>query len=91
MFCKHCGKEIHDEAIICPECGCSTQERETEVFETKREDKVSIGMCILSFLIPLVGFIYWPVNHKKTPQRAQACGITACVGFAINFLILLFL
>lgn len=21
MFCKHCGKEIDDEAVICPNCG----------------------------------------------------------------------
>lgn len=24
-YCQHCGKEILDEAIICPGCGCSTQ------------------------------------------------------------------
>ena len=23
-FCTHCGKEIFDEAVICPGCGCST-------------------------------------------------------------------
>lgn len=22
-FCSHCGKEIMDEAMICPHCGCS--------------------------------------------------------------------
>lgn len=24
MFCSKCGKEINDEAMICPECGCAT-------------------------------------------------------------------
>ena len=24
MFCKTCGKEISDEAVVCPECGCLT-------------------------------------------------------------------
>ena len=23
-FCTHCGKELFDEAVICPGCGCST-------------------------------------------------------------------
>ena len=23
-FCTHCGKEIFDEAVICPGCGCAT-------------------------------------------------------------------
>ena len=25
MFCKKCGKEIFDEAVICPQCGCATE------------------------------------------------------------------
>lgn len=24
MFCSKCGKEINDEAIVCPNCGCAT-------------------------------------------------------------------
>ena len=24
MFCSTCGKEIHDKAMICPNCGCAT-------------------------------------------------------------------
>lgn len=24
-YCTHCGKEVVDEAIICPNCGCSVQ------------------------------------------------------------------
>ena len=25
MFCKKCGKELFDEAVICPQCGCATE------------------------------------------------------------------
>ena len=24
MYCNKCGKEIDDEALICPYCGCGT-------------------------------------------------------------------
>ncbi|MBO5448809.1 MAG: zinc ribbon domain-containing protein [Ruminococcus sp.] len=24
IFCSKCGKEIHDEAVVCPYCGCAT-------------------------------------------------------------------
>lgn len=24
MFCKVCGKDIHEKAVICPHCGCET-------------------------------------------------------------------
>lgn len=29
-FCSHCGKEIMDEAIVCPGCGCGVQVRSVE-------------------------------------------------------------
>ncbi len=27
-FCKYCGKELLDEAILCPGCGCSTNDNQ---------------------------------------------------------------
>ncbi len=36
MFCSKCGKEIADEAIICPACGCATANYHTPV-ESKKE------------------------------------------------------
>lgn len=26
MFCKNCGNEINDNAVICPKCGCQVKE-----------------------------------------------------------------
>ena len=26
-FCSKCGKEIHDDSIICPGCGCSVESK----------------------------------------------------------------
>ncbi len=26
MFCKKCGKEIHDGAVVCPHCGMQVAE-----------------------------------------------------------------
>lgn len=26
-FCTHCGKQLYDEAIICPGCGCAVQRK----------------------------------------------------------------
>ena len=85
-FCSRCGKEIHDDAVICVHCGCSTGNANVQ----KQEDTVSIGLCILSFLIPLFGIIYWPVKHKDTPKRAKACGLTGIITWAVFFLFYLF-
>jgi len=88
MFCPKCGKEISDLAVICVNCGTAIeQESVTTTAVANVEDKPSIGLCILAFLIPLFGFIYWPVKHKETPKKAKACGIVAIIGWAISFVI----
>ncbi len=30
MFCSKCGKEIHDEAVICVHCGCQTNRKSSQ-------------------------------------------------------------
>ena len=82
-FCSKCGKEILEEAIVCPNCGCAVVN--PVVPEQLAEDKVSVGLCVLSALIPLFGIIYWPLKHKETPKKAQACGITAIISWVISF------
>ncbi len=83
-FCTHCGKEIMEEAVICPACGCATINNNPMVLT--QEDTVSVGLCILAAFIPLFGIIYWPVMHAKTPKRAKACGITALIAWGVSFL-----
>lgn len=84
-FCSKCGKELFDEAVICPNCGCATEPSKEMV--NNSEDGVSVGLCVLAVLIPLFGFIYWPVNHKKAPKKAMACGVSAIVAWVIYMLI----
>lgn len=72
-FCSKCGKEIMDEAVICPNCGCSVT--------GAGKNEVNVGLCILSALFPLFGIIYWPVKYKSNPKAATACGITAIVSW----------
>lgn len=79
MFCKNCGKEIDDKAVVCVNCGAAVQGNSVE-------DKVSVGLCILSFIIPIFGIIYWPVKNKETPKRAKACGITAIVSWVLGII-----
>ena len=50
------------------------------------EDKASVGLCILSFLIPLAGWILYFVKRDDTPVKAKACSTWAWIGFGINFI-----
>ena len=84
-YCSKCGKELVDEAVICTNCGCSVaQTNATPAYV--EEDKISVGFCILAFLVPLFGLIYWAVKRSDTPRRAKAIGITALVSFILNII-----
>lgn len=67
MFCKNCGKEIDDKAVVCIHCGVATNEG-----ELNPEDRPSIGLNILAFLIPLVGLILYFSMKGSTPKKASS-------------------
>lgn len=80
-FCTHCGSELADEAILCPNCGCAAQT------EPPKEDKRSVGLNILGFLFPLVGLILYLCLKKDTPVRAKSIGKWTLTGFIIELVL----
>ena len=49
MWCRNCGKEINDEAVICPHCG--VQQKQAE----KVEEKLPVnGLGIAGFVVGLL-------------------------------------
>ena len=83
-FCSKCGKEIVDEAVVCPNCGCAV---EGSRHPNASSGEVNIGLCILAALIPLFGLIYWPVKHKENPKGAQTVGLTAIIAWVVYIFI----
>ena len=83
-FCSKCGKEIMDEAIVCPGCGCAVVSPTTPA--QVANDEVNVGLCILAVLIPLFGIIYWPLKHKENPKKAKACGIAGLISWGVGLL-----
>lgn len=73
MFCRHCGKEISDQAVICVGCGA-------EVKQSKVADTGGAGWWWLGFLVPLAGFLIWITCNDSQPKRAKKAGIGALVG-----------
>lgn len=56
MFCKKCGAEIDDQAVICVKCGCSTKE-EIAITETPKAKKKINIMCLVGFILSLVSWL----------------------------------
>lgn len=49
------------------------------------EDKPNIGLIILSFICPLIGWILYFVNRDKSPEKASAYSLWAWIGFGFSF------
>ncbi len=78
-YCSQCGKELVDEAVVCPNCGCAVQAPVSQ-----QEDKPSTGLNILAFLFPVIGLILFLCFQKTTPVRAKAIGKWALIGFVVG-------
>lgn len=78
-YCQQCGSQLVDQAVVCPNCGCTVQEPINQ-----QEDKPSTGLNVLAFLFPLVGLILYLCFQKTTPVRAKAIGKWALDGFVVG-------
>ena len=57
MYCRICGKEIKDEAVVCPHCGCAVKEEPIknyeEEYDNEKSDKINI-MSLVGFILSLI-------------------------------------
>lgn len=79
-FCRNCGAEIHDEAVVCINCGVSVEQPK----KTNADDKKSGGFAFLCFLVPLLGLILYLVWKDDYPLKAKSCGKGAIVGVVFS-------
>lgn len=58
MFCKNCGKEIDDNAIVCPNCGVATENMNKEAAATAEPAAKKVNVCaILSLVFSVLAFV----------------------------------
>lgn len=66
MYCTVCGKEVVDEATICPNCGCMIEKDGVKAivsasYETNKKTQVSVILGIIgiifAWLFALIGHI----------------------------------
>lgn len=81
-YCTKCGKELFDEAVICPGCGCSCENQ----VASAEEDKKSFAWAFLGFLVPVAGLILYLIWRDKTPLKAKSCGKGALVSVIVSII-----
>ena len=72
-FCKNCGTQIHDQAVVCPNCGVAQETKPAVV------DNGGLGWGALGCCVPIVGLILFLVWKDTKPNTAKAAGKGALV------------
>ena len=80
-FCKNCGAQIDDQAVICTSCGVSQTSTPPVV------DKGGFGWGVLGCCIPIVGLILFLVWKDTKPKTAKAAGIGALVSTILGVVV----
>ena len=79
-YCSHCGAEIEDDAVICVNCGCATNDGKSKV----KEGNSSMGKIALVFMI--IGCVATPLMGLFNFLTAQdaAYGLGQLIGGLIS-------
>ena len=96
MFCKNCGSQLDDRAVICPHCGIPVKDEYYP--QPKGDNTLAIVGFILSFFVPLAGLICSIVGLKKcknenAPNKGLAIAgiIISSISIAIEIIYLLYI
>lgn len=81
-YCQNCGKPSDINAVICANCGAQFPS-----YNQYEDEKPSVLLRIISFLIPLVGLILYFVERDKRPRAAKSYLKWAGISFGINILL----
>lgn len=85
-FCKNCGSQIDDRAVICPACGVAQNNA-----PAAQQDKGGFWWGALGCCIPLVGLILFLTWKDTKPKTAKAAGIGALVSVGLSVVYYIFM
>lgn len=85
MFCKHCGSEIDDKAVVCIHCGRAVTP-EQEPTSLTGESKKGMGV-LLSLVLGLIGLIIGLCLYKENTVERKTFINGWVIGLAISIIL----
>ena len=86
-FCQKCGKEIADEAVICPGCGCAIASEKKGKGGT---DGLAVASCIAQgwMLLPLAWCLPITISicNKMKNNEPVGAGLKVCALLFVSLL-----
>ena len=87
MYCKYCGEEINEKAVICPKCGqiinAEALGRTTSSTSNQTNVLALVGF-ILSFFVSIAGLVCSIIGYKKAPEYGGNGKNLALAGIIIS-------
>ena len=84
-YCRRCGVQIDEMALICPKCGAIQQN--VTMRQTNAADSGSVGWAVLGYFIPILGLILYLVWKKTKPMSSQMAGTGALISVFSSIII----
>ncbi|MBQ5751338.1 MAG: TM2 domain-containing protein [Bacteroidaceae bacterium] len=83
MFCKHCGSEVNDNAVVCVKCGCSLKDDQRDPFNPQKRDWLVV--LLLCLFLGSLGVHRFYVGKTGTGiamlLTCGGCGIWTLIDF----------
>lgn len=89
-YCKSCGAELVDEAVVCPKCGVAVGEVQTE---PKQNTMGIVGLVLCFITGPLIAFIVSLVGYLQGKKKGEkvTCALVGIILSVIEFVIVIIL
>jgi len=89
VYCRYCGEEIFEDAVICPHCGrqvapLTNHEDEDETQESTWDESNMLGLVVGTIIFPIIGLvagIYGLIKPGKAGQGFALLIYTIVVSF----------
>lgn len=85
-YCTKCGAELLDEAVICPNCGCSATPPQPQ----KDTNGMAVAGFVCSFFFPILGWIFGGIGLSRSLKRngkGKGLSIAAIVIATVLFIL----
>lgn len=87
-YCKNCGTEINDNALVCVNCGAVQNQNPNGDYGVNGQpapaDNNGFLWGLLGCCVPIVGLVLFLVWKDTKPKTAKAAGIGALVSVVIS-------
>ncbi len=96
MYCKNCGKEINDNAVVCPYCGVATDKLDKAAVGGKKINGFGIAGFVVSLasllwlgiyfcIAGIIGLVLSIVGIKNR-KNSDSCNGLAIAGLVIGII-----